>query len=908
MRPWTISIALILGFGAAGAAPPRPQDDVAAIVKKLGSADENVRLAAVRKLYSMGSSAKAAAPVLARVLAGNDPRLRGTAAMALGRMGETGVPLLAGALSHPDPAVRRYAAIGLRYAGEAAKPAVPSLIQVLRDPDTYTARYAAETLAKLEKNADAAVPALSALLEDPARSPWAAGAIVRIRPGTKLADDCVRRLAAMLENADTRLRYEAAGALIWAGKEAKAALPALIKALKDPLQTVRYQAARAIGTLGPDAKPAVKALMLAVNDAHPSVRTYAIHALGQIGPGASEAVPVLKRLAEGGDARRASSARSALSRIDPTLKIETPAPGTAATAAAKEPPPERQLPALLTGISKDLTRGVAGRSRQYVVLVLDDSMGSALETDFWTAWNAALEDHPLRKKGQLYLGIVVLSEKSYVALQPTNKIDRVGAVVKKIAEKPNNYYKNTIAAVQLAASVLRSKPGTRAVVLYSQDNADGENQVEQTLALLMAGRTKLYAITPEAVYSDHYWKSYGYSGKKTTIVDPRTRKPVQLEFAIRGEEAPFIEFPFRWMFTAINGMWIPEFGLWDGNSPLLVPSGFTFYAPARLAKETGGKIQLCPPSKPIPPFCVFVLCPVCGGGHEECDPGYNDTKLDITSPPLEARGDYMRRKNVDPLQAMTIRVWWEAFKLGMVSAEPPVRISNDNRLELNDAVGTTRRYVRSLVPWAFSEDAGSVNWKGRARNAEKQASEVADLVARMGGELEKVDLLAANKRWLATAETIHAYLRVCRMNLLQWQHFCLEQATKDFGVGRVTMTAMPRYSFCHGGKAVEDQDIYGAEALREDWKSLCAGLDGVIDRHRGTPWELLVRRAMILNWGVTVVRPGTGTARTNRARPSRSSKKSATETGGNSGPPTRAGRSSRGSSSSRTGTSSGNPR
>ena len=137
MRAWAFSLALILGFGSAGA-ESLPQDDVAALVKKLGSPDGNVRLAAVRKLYSLGASAKAAAPILARVLAGDDLRLRNYAALALGRMGASGVPFLTHALSNPDPVVRRYATIGLRNSGEAAKSALPALIQQLSQSEAWS--------------------------------------------------------------------------------------------------------------------------------------------------------------------------------------------------------------------------------------------------------------------------------------------------------------------------------------------------------------------------------------------------------------------------------------------------------------------------------------------------------------------------------------------------------------------------------------------------------------------------------------------------------------------------------------------------------------------------------------------------------------------------------------------------
>jgi HEAT repeat protein len=63
------------------------------------------------------------------------------------------------------------------------------------------------------------------------------------------------------------------------------AVPALIKALKDPDSVVHSYAARALGKIGPGAKPAIAALKEALQDSDPDVDDNAAEALAEIGAG-----------------------------------------------------------------------------------------------------------------------------------------------------------------------------------------------------------------------------------------------------------------------------------------------------------------------------------------------------------------------------------------------------------------------------------------------------------------------------------------------------------------------------------------------------------------------------------------------------------------------------------------------
>src|SRR5947207_3471307 len=67
----------------------------------------------------------------------------------------------------------------------------------------------------------------------------------------------IAKLTAALASKKTADRAKAADELSRAGEKAKAALPALIKALEDDEKDVRFRAARAIGGLGSLAQTAL---------------------------------------------------------------------------------------------------------------------------------------------------------------------------------------------------------------------------------------------------------------------------------------------------------------------------------------------------------------------------------------------------------------------------------------------------------------------------------------------------------------------------------------------------------------------------------------------------------------------------------------------------------------------------
>jgi HEAT repeat protein len=201
--------------------------------------------------------------------------LLGVACCIAGTAAAADVTKLVADLKSPDSDVRRTAAKGLGEMGPEAKSAAAALISALKnDKDLFVRRFAAQALGEVEADPKSAVPALAAVLKEDDKKELVEAAITALG---KMGESAVPPLIDALKN--------------------KAAAPKKDKPKKGPAPTdatalVRTKAAEALGTIGPKAKAAVPALSDALRD--PSVRTEAAIALGNIGPEAKSAIPALQ--------------------------------------------------------------------------------------------------------------------------------------------------------------------------------------------------------------------------------------------------------------------------------------------------------------------------------------------------------------------------------------------------------------------------------------------------------------------------------------------------------------------------------------------------------------------------------------------------------------------------------------
>lgn len=258
-------------------------------------------------------------------LADNDPRLRRSAAFALGCLKTKSADMrkaLDQALSNDrEPMVRQNATWAIGRYGESA---LPSLARALRDADSLVKRDAASALLHVTSDVDKVHELLKDLLplcQDKNSETRRAGLnvlLVIVVPDDKSAIDPLRSL---LDDADIENRRNAAMALSnIGGDEAAAAVPVLLEAAKNGGPEVRRQAVLGIRNFGAAGAAALPDLMRFLkNDRDPQVRENAAFAIGGIGKLAERAVPLLVEMLqntkENPDVR--TKCAMALARIGP---------------------------------------------------------------------------------------------------------------------------------------------------------------------------------------------------------------------------------------------------------------------------------------------------------------------------------------------------------------------------------------------------------------------------------------------------------------------------------------------------------------------------------------------------------------------------------------------------------------
>jgi HEAT repeat protein len=174
----------------------------------------------------------------------------------------------------------------------------------------------------------------------------------------------------MIKDSDRQVRLKAAQLLRIMGRDAKAAIPALIEAFKDPDVYVRAAAISAVGAMGPDTLPALAALREALRDEEflGVVAAAAAVTIGQLGESAKPAVPdliaLLPRRGKEGTMLGTLASLGALKNLGPVAAEAIPAVietlnesrdstvraqclrvlVKAGPAARQDPPPRRRFP------------------------------------------------------------------------------------------------------------------------------------------------------------------------------------------------------------------------------------------------------------------------------------------------------------------------------------------------------------------------------------------------------------------------------------------------------------------------------------------------------------------------------------------------------------------------------------
>jgi HEAT repeat protein len=216
-------------------------------------------------LYRFGKDAIPARDVVVPILADPDPEMRQEAAWAIAAMGDKrSVDILLERLPlEKDDDVRAAICGGFGHLGPVAGPAVSALITILLKDEGLRARSQAGSA--LMRIGTPAVPALIKLFED---------------KHAALAD---RQQAARVLAGMRGLR----------SPPPVAGVPAFIKLLNDPDDSIRSEAMSVLASVGPPAYTAIPALRKSIQQGSPGLRLDAAWALGAIDPSNTETIPIL---------------------------------------------------------------------------------------------------------------------------------------------------------------------------------------------------------------------------------------------------------------------------------------------------------------------------------------------------------------------------------------------------------------------------------------------------------------------------------------------------------------------------------------------------------------------------------------------------------------------------------------
>jgi len=520
-------------------------------------------------------------------------------------------------------------------------------------------------------------------------------------------------------------------------------------------------------------------------------------------------------------------------------------------------------------IVQDIATEVEGNDKAAVVWLLDNG------TLFKTSRQAELLAEQIRKcftKPRISHAVVAMGEQPQLIQKPTDDLTRLTTSLTLFGNgNPDNSIKNCLANIREAAKVAAGASGAKKyVVLFTQENGDNEDGVEETLKALKSAGIILLPIVPESVYSDPYWAS-AFAGTTYYFDLDKFKK---LPFQLRGPESAFPEFPYGWPFVRVDPAYT-------------VPSGFAPYALDRLATYTGGRTFLYSADRVPFTFCRRYGCPLCGGQHKSCGVPFDELKLKMAAPEIGSRAEYGVRYGRERLYAATLNAWDRLHREGILRGMPPLKAGSAGLSE-------------NKVPEKPPVYRGSGDWKAQLQEALKNAETVDKIAAELleaSRKLEKESSL----RTIATADALGVHLLLTAQGYRQFAAFCTEMIRPSMagggdGVGtsvfespngeRIIGHFPNEYSLCHGGARLKEVAFLG------DLTGLHAALDvadRMMEKHRGTPWELLIRRASVPHFTPIFEQPpvkgGQGT--NDRNRPKSTSTPNTTETPGSPARPSR---------------------
>jgi HEAT repeat protein len=256
---------------------------------------------AVETLGSLGPKARGALPLLGKMMGDPNNKIRADCALAFWQIGrarmldgmvaderQKALGVLLQMLRKGDAHERLYAAIALGHIGPEAGIAVPVLVKVLKNEKGSQCLYMIDALGQIGPGSYLAVPVLVKMLKT--KDSFLQGNVIdvlgQIGPGARAA---VPALNALLGDEHCECHLEAALALCRITRGNRAALVEVARVMT-ALPGMADRTAAALGDLGPNARAAVPQLLRALRDNDRSVYLAAAKALRQIDPKAADRV------------------------------------------------------------------------------------------------------------------------------------------------------------------------------------------------------------------------------------------------------------------------------------------------------------------------------------------------------------------------------------------------------------------------------------------------------------------------------------------------------------------------------------------------------------------------------------------------------------------------------------------
>lgn len=305
-------IEAILALEVIGVPSAEAVEVAADLVKRSNSYE--VRRRAIETLGRRGPSAAVTFDTLHMTLKGDWPISMDTAD-AFERMGAAVVPNLKKALGDKNSWVRVHAARSLGRIGPVAAPAVPALLRVVKAlKPAQLVEAAIPALARIGPAASSALRTLRALGRK-TTSPHSADAAIACARIAGDMDRTVELLAERIRTPAVMSRWFYSGGFLELGPRSAELVAALRAYLNKDSDLERYTAIGALGQIGEHAVAAVPDLVKRLKDRFWRVRKIAATTLGRIGPSAARAGPALTRALEDGDLGVRDAASQALMHI-----------------------------------------------------------------------------------------------------------------------------------------------------------------------------------------------------------------------------------------------------------------------------------------------------------------------------------------------------------------------------------------------------------------------------------------------------------------------------------------------------------------------------------------------------------------------------------------------------------------